>query len=116
MKFRVVNYMVHIMENDDKQMTFKNLLKITFAISVKFCVKSEKIFKIDVTFEPNKLLKRIIPRFKAYFKCNLKGLFNLCRIIDRFKATEQNISLTYFQSNFWAFFIYNCDTKLIVML
>ena len=57
-----------------------------------------------------------IPCFKAYFKCKLKGLINLCRIIDCFKATEQNISLSYFQSNFWAFVFYICDTKLIVIL
>ena len=56
------------------------------------------------------------PHFKAYFKSNLKGLIDLCRIIDRFKATEQNISLSYFQSNFWGFVYYNCDNKLILIL
>ena len=46
---------------------------------------------MDVIFEPYKPLKRVIPRFKAYFKCNIKGLIDLYRIIHRFKATEQNI-------------------------
>ena len=66
--------------------------------------------------KPYKPLKRGIPRFKAYFKCNLKGLSDLCRIIYRSKATEQNISFLYFQSKFWAFISYICDTKLIVIL
>ena len=50
-----------------------------------------------------------------------KGIFNPSafsfeEIIDCFKATEQNVFLSYFQSNFCAFVLHTCDTKLIVIL
>ena len=90
--------------------------KSRITINVKFWVKTWYEFHLSA-------LRRFfdswwwqIPRLKAYFKCNLKGLIDLCRIIDCFKATEQNISLSYFQSNFWAFVFYICDAKLIVIL
>ena len=57
-----------------------------------------------------------IPSFKAYFKCNLKVFINLCRIIDHFKATEQNIFFVIVSKQFLVFFFYNCNTKLIFLL
>ena len=102
------------MGNHGKQIIFP--WKIEIAVNVKFCVKTWSELHLSAIWRPFDLKLWQTPRFKAYFKCNLKGLINLCRIIDRFKATEQNISLSYFQSNFWAFIFYICDTKLIVIL
>ena len=90
--------------------------KSRIAINVKFWVKTWYEFHLPAHRKSFDSWWWQIPRFKAYFKCNLKGLIDLCRIIDRFKATEQNISLSYFESNFWAFVFYICDTKLIFIL
>ena len=77
--------------------------KSRIAINVKFWVKTWYEFHLPAQRKTFDLWWWQIPRFKAYFKCNLKGLINLCRIIDGFTATEQNISLSNFQSNFLAF-------------
>ena len=90
--------------------------KSRIAINVKFWVKTWYEFHLSAQRKSFDLWWWQIPRFKAYFKCNLKGLIDLCRIIDCFTATEQNISLSNFQSNFWAFVFYICVTKLIVIL
>ena len=90
--------------------------KSRIAINVKFWVKTWYEFNLSAQRKSFDLWWWQISRFKAYFMCNLKGLINLCCIIDCFKATEQNVSLSYFQSNSWAFVFYICDTKLIVIL
>ena len=90
--------------------------KSRIAINVKFWVKTWCEFHLSAQRKSFDLWWWQIPHFKAYFKCNLKGLINLCRIIDCFTATEQNISLSNFESHFWAFVFYICDTKLIFIL
>ena len=61
------------------------------AINVKFWVKTWYEFHLSACRKSFDLWWWQIPCFKAYFKCNLKGLIDLFSIIDCFKATEQNI-------------------------
>ena len=118
-KARIKNSWIHV--KSTKWMVSKSVIceKSRIAINVKFWVKTWCEFHLSAQRKSFDLWWWQIPRFKAYFKCNLKGLINLCRIIDGFTATEQNISLSNFQSNFWAFvsifvipnWFSNCDQE-----
>ena len=84
-------------------------------MNVKFCVKTWYEFHLSALRKSFDLWWWQIPLFKAYFKCNLKGL-RFMSYHWLFQSYRAKHFFVIFSKQFLGFFYYICDTKLIVIL